>query len=135
MSGEKHFIDECPQAPTINHIVHGVTKLEKISERTALALEKIAEQGALITSHDHRIEKLERDADECFARLRPIERIHAKEEGMEEVEAEGRKFWTDVKLKLLNPILLGIFFVFWAMDKYSGFQMLSKLWHAMMNGE
>lgn len=144
-----HDINDCPQTPTLSQIQDTLKRLDAHGERTAVALESIAAQGAILGSHEKRLDKHDLDLREVFnrvndehkltdltvavrgvaARVEALELAQAKEEGVEETEARieaqqeavalvDKKFWTDLKLKLLNPIIFSVFFLAWLVEKY-----------------
>lgn len=121
---QNHLLAECPQAPVIE-------RLERDYDRVAGALEKIAEQGALVVGLRNDVDRHEEAFDEIFPRLRKIEEKHAHEEGAEEVVKEKAKFWTLAKIQLLQPGLLMIFFILWLLDKFGAITWLAKQFHMM----
>lgn len=129
-----HDLDDCPQAPTIKSLADAVVRMERTSERTASALEQIAAQGAQVASHEKRLDRHDLEINECFMRLRPIEQRHAQDAGVEQVERESDRFWSEVKLKLLTPLLLGTFFLFWLIDKMDVVQWLNRMYRTMTGG-
>jgi hypothetical protein len=133
-----HTIDDCPQAPTIATINEAIKRvdergerMEAHGERTAIALEEIARQGVMVQNHERRIEKNETDIDNLGEKVRQIERRHDIDHGKEEVLGERKKFWTDVKVKLAGPMMGGVFFAFWLIDRFNVLQKTMKLWREM----
>jgi outer membrane murein-binding lipoprotein Lpp len=83
-----------------------------------------------IITDDRKIEKLTSDMEELSAKVIRLEKTHAKEEGAELVEArvqarleleetEKKKFWTEFKIKMISPVLFGVFFAIWVIDKWN----------------
>jgi len=145
-----HAIEDCPQNPTLAHIQSTLERLDKHGERTAAALESIARQGAILGSHEKRLDKHDMDLREFFnrvnderklnlltlelkdvaARVTSLEMAHAKEAGEEIVETkiqmrregderERKKFWTELKIRMITPIMFGLFFALWLIDKWN----------------
>ena len=133
---------ECAQADKIDGFGSSIARVEshlcnvnnhmKRSEehmrRTATALENIAAQGVLINTHENRLTKHDSHFEELFGRVRIIEAVHAKDEGIEEIEEKKEKFWSDVKLKLMTPVLTALFFLFWILDRSEFFVKVATLW-------
>lgn len=150
MSMFNHTLLNCPQNPVLLNMTLTLRRLDAHTERTAIAMEAIAAQGAIIGSHEKRLDKNDLDTREVFKRLNDttkadkltsevvalegrvtlLEKAHAKEEGAEEIEArleaqqeeankEKRKFWTELKIKLITPVMFTLFFSLWLIDKWS----------------
>lgn len=124
MPPEGHTVADCPQQPTLTHLV-------QLGERTASALEQIAEQGAMVMSHEKRLDKMDLNVNELYSRVRKVELKHAEEAGIEKVEDVRTKFWTEVKLRLLPSVLAGIFFLCWVFDKWGVVEKIVNLWNEM----
>ena len=152
LGSQQHNIEECPQAPTLK--AHGdmmqyhgdiLTRLERHSERQTEALEDIAKQGAMVISHEKRLDRAEATFDVVFQKIRGVDdkytgidnRVRvmelkaAEETGIEKVEEEKKRFWTAVKVQNSTPLLVIIFFFFWVLDKWNVFAWLASLFHAM----
>jgi len=136
-----HNIDVCAQTQTFEQIKETLRRLDAHGERTAIALEHIAEQGAIVAQHEKRLDKHDIDLREVFHRVNDQERLErveqkvaelekkvAKEEGAEEVAVEKKKFWTDLKLQLATPIMVAAFFFLWLTGKLEIAAKLLKLW-------
>jgi len=132
---------ECSQTQTFEQIKETLRRLDAHGERTAVALEHIAEQGAIVAQHEKRLDKHDLDLREVFHRVNDQDRLErvelkvaelekkvAKEEGAEAVVEEKKKFWTDVKLQLVTPALAGSFFLLWLIDKMGFLTRLLSLW-------
>ena len=133
---------ECAQVATIegfgkslqrveSHLSNVNSHMERSEEhmrRTAVALENIAAQGVLINTHENRLTKHDSHFEELFGRVRVIESVHAKDEGIEEIEEKKEKFWSEMKLKLVTPALTGLFFLLWILDRSEFFVKVATLW-------
>jgi len=116
-----HTVADCPQDPKIN-------RLEAVLDRVVTALETIAEQGAIVSGHEKRLDKHDKDLSEVFSRIRKVELVHAHDAGVEEVTSTEKKFWESVKIQLADKLLLlGIFVVLIA-DKFNIGMWAAKLW-------
>ncbi len=134
---------ECAQATKIDSFGKSIARLdlhinsvnlhmersEEHMRRTAIALENLAAQGVLISTHENRLGRHDTHIEEIFGRLRTIETIHAKDEVIEQVESNKEKFWSEVKLKFASPAtLLWMFFILWVLDRSEFFVKLLALW-------
>jgi hypothetical protein len=83
-----------------------------------------------IITDDRKIEKLTADFEELSAKVIRLEKTHAKEEGeelvdsrvqarMELEEHEKKKFWTELKIRMVTPVMFATFFALWLIDKWS----------------
>ena len=133
-----HLIDDCPQAATIATIGEAIKRvdargerMEIHGERTALALEEIVRQGVMVQNHEKRLDKTEDDINHLGEKIRVIEHRHEIDHGKEEVLGEQKKFWTEVKLRLVSPLLVTIFFFWWVSDKYNIGVKIAKLFKEM----
>ena len=105
-----------------------MARSEEHMRRTAVALENLAAQGVLINTHENRLTKHDTHFEELFGRVRTIEAVHAKDEGIEEIEDKKEKFWSEMKLKLMTPVLTGLFFLLWILDRSEFFVKVANLW-------
>ncbi len=133
---------ECAQSEKIDNFGKSLTRLdshinsvnkhmersEEHMRRTAVALENIAAQGVLINTHENRLTKHDSHFEELFGRVRSIEAVHAKDEGIEEIEEKKEKFWSELKLKMVTPALTGLFFLLWILDRSEFFVKVATLW-------
>lgn len=125
------LLADCLQSVTI-------ARLDANYERVAEALERIAEQGALVLGLRKDIDRHEDALEEIFPRLRNIEARHAEEDGAQKVkkevfeeEKEKGRFWTRAKIELVQPGILLIFFFLWLLDKFGIFVWLAEQFHSM----
>lgn len=133
---------DCGQTQTFAQIEATLRRLDAHGERTAVALEHIAEQGAMVAGHEKRLDKHDLDFREMFNRINDqsrLEKVEAKvhelekklagEEAAEELEAQiqarieaddtiKKKFWTDVKVRMITPATAVLFFAIWLIDKW-----------------
>jgi hypothetical protein len=72
----RHTPEDCFQTEalreiqySLKHITPVIKRLEDQGERTARALELIAEQGAIVGSHEKRLDKQDKDLSEAFRRI------------------------------------------------------------------
>jgi len=146
-----HALVDCAQGPILAHIMATLEHMDTRGERTAVALEQIAAQGAMMAGHEKRLDKHDEAFTVVFNRINDqarLERVEqklvelekkiAKEDGAEEViyvaRAERRKFWTDVKLKMIGPCLTFLFFALWLCDKMNLFTKARALWCQFTGG-
>lgn len=130
-----HSLEECPQKPVIDRIEGTLDRLEKHGERTALALEQIAGQGATQLAHSDKLIEHTKQIDILFDkdrdkddRLRIIELARAKHLGAEAVHKRESAFWERVKATLA-PYTLAIFiFIVYVIDKYNITDWVHKIW-------
>ena len=155
-----HTIIDCPQNPVLASINQTLARWDKrmdrqddLMERQAAALETLAAQGAIVAGHEKRLDKHDIDFREMFSRINDekrldklttdletlaakvivLEKVHAKEEGEEIVEARvqaridedasiDKKFWTEFKIRMITPVSGAFFFtvgfVLWLADRY-----------------
>lgn len=136
-----HHTEVCTQTQTFEQIKETLRRLDAHGERTAIALEHIAEQGAIVAQHEKRLDKHDLDLREVFHRVNDQDRLErveqkvaelekkvAKEEGAEEVAVEKKKFWTDLKLQMATPIMVAVFFTLWLIGKLEIVAKLLRLW-------
>lgn len=141
-----HTLAECPQNPTLDHIMTTLTRLDAHGERTARALEAIAAQSVAVEGHEKRLDKHDQDFRELFSRVNDqvrIERVeervfelekkHAREDGADEVIEEQKKFWTGVKTQLTPYAPAAVFFVFYLLDRFGIFLKALELWKEFSN--
>lgn len=126
-----HPIDDCPHNPTFEHIAKTLDRLDSHTERTAVAMEEMAKQGAILNNHEHRLNTYEKDLRECFGRLRVVEQEQAKDQGAEEVVGQQRKFWDQVKVKLSPYLVSAVIFAIYIVDRVNLGGRLAKLWKEM----
>jgi hypothetical protein len=140
-----HSIENCPQAPVLAE--HGfqmerhgeiLDRLERHSERQTTALEQIAEQGAIVKSHEKRLDEHREEIDIIFNkhrklddRVQGLEKINAESIGEKRAERrfekrtteDGKRLWTFLeRLQLVTPILLVIGGILVVCDKFDVFQ-------------
>jgi len=116
-----HTINDCPQDPKIH-------RMEKILDRVVVALETIAEQGAIVSGHEKRLDKHDKELFEVFSRIRKVELVHAHDAGVEEVTSTEKKFWESVKIQLADKLLLLGIFVILVADKFNIGMWVAKFW-------
>ena len=138
---------ECIQVQTFEQIQATLRRLDAHGERTAVALEQIAQQGAMVAGHEKRLDKHDIDLRECFSRVNDnarLERLEtkvadlevklAKDEGAESVVEKHEKFWTEVRLKLITPIITVAFLALWLADRTGTITKLVALWREFNGG-
>lgn len=157
-SNRHHSVIECPQNPTLIHIQDTLRRLDGHGERTAVALENLAANSATIESHTLQLaqhntafidlfnwrkdfeKKQDYDYRQNLERIVALEKakiaVEVKEAVEEKVEAKEEKiieakakFWTDVKLKMLTPMLLVLLFIVLIVDKLNLVVRTLSLWH------
>lgn len=116
-------------------------------------MEEIARQGGIIQNHENRLSKSESDVSEAFRqirhiddscaidsdvkdldeRLREIELVHAKEQGVNCILQKRTKFWDGVKQQMTPYVISGLLFIMYLIDKMNWFQKLLKIWHDFKN--
>jgi hypothetical protein len=152
LGSQEHSIADCPQAATLQHHTdtmghHGeiLDRLERHSERQTLALEQIAEQGAIVKTHEKRIDRHDVMFDEIFRKARGcasdidtvshrvsvIELTHATEAGESRAEIDGSKFWDNVKIQLVPCVLVTILYLLWLIDKFGVIENIVKYFREM----
>lgn len=149
-----HTLEDCPQNPTLAQIQSTLKRLDAHGERTAVALESIAAQGAILGSHEKRLDKHDVDFREMFSRINDerkldklaadvesvaarvvaLEKDHAKEAGAEAVEAlaldaarEKTKFWTEFKIRMITPVMLATVILLWLIGKWELVQRVAAI--------
>ena len=143
-------IKECVQSETLGAIKMTLESFSKSQsdlvrqgERTAVALETIAEQGAMVANHEKSIDRhekrLEKHDDyigEAFKRLRDIEKKGSLEDGI----STGKRIVINerrggiaekVKLSFVNYIPLAAFFLIWLIEKCGVFIWIAKSFREM----
>lgn len=136
-----HSLAECPQNPTLEHIVKTLDRFALQGERTASALEEIAAQGVAVANHEKRLDKHDLDFRELFSRVNDQARLdmvesrvaslelkHAKEAGIEEVEVEQKKFWAGIKTQLVPYIPMLALFTLYVLDRFGLVLKVLELW-------
>ena len=143
-----HTVLDCPQNPTFNHIQDSLKRLESHSARTADAMEKMAANSATLDSHSQKlrehdtafievfnwrrefVDKQDGDFRANLARIVELEKAQAVtaavDHVVEEKEAKDERFWSEVKIKLLTPIITAVFFAIWIIDKMGAAEWLLK---------
>jgi hypothetical protein len=127
----QHALADCPHNPTFEHMIKTLDRLDSHTERTAVAMEEMAKQGAILANHEHRLNTYESDLREAFGRLRTVEQTQAKDQGADEVIGEQRKFWAQVKVALTPKILSLAIFAIYLVDRLNVGAKLAKLWKEM----
>jgi hypothetical protein len=138
---QDYRIKDCPQSATLK--AHGdlmqyygeiLARLERHSERQTEALEDIAKQGAMVINHEKRLDRVDISFDMAFqkirtvdSRVREIELKNAEETGVGKVADEKKKFTSALKIELVTPALVLIFFIFWTFDKFGFFVWIAQL--------
>lgn len=140
---------DCVQGPTFKVIDNTLSRLEEHSERNTIALEEIARQGAMVMNHEKRLDKFDGELNQSFGQLRTlenycrveltiisnrvstIERRNAREDGVEEVTGEQKKFWSLMKQRLVGPLMVGAFFLIWVFDRLDICVKIAKLFNEM----
>jgi hypothetical protein len=157
---QPHSAAECIQTPALTalsqtiaaqgqtqlHILDSLKRLDAHGERTAAAMERMAENSATIEAQTKRldqhdtafielfnwrrnfVEKQDGDYRNNLDRIVALEKHVAVDGALEEVAKEKDKFWTDVKIKLIGPILTGALFVLYVADKTGLIDKLFDLW-------
>lgn len=152
-NNDNHNLEDCPHNPTFEHFEKTLKRLEDHGERTAVAMEKLAENSAIVASQGEIIKTLSHDLRELFGRVRMIENgkadqsdykaidirvrtielSHAEENGEDKVIEKKTKFWENVKVQLADKLILFIIFVLVVADKFNIFIICSKLWEEVFN--
>lgn len=147
-----HNLEDCPHNPTFEHIIGTLKRLDTHGERTAVAMEELARNSAVVDGLSKQVDKNEHDLREVFGRVRMIENgkaevsdvkaidvrvkaielVHAKEDGSEELIEKKYKFWENVKIQLADKLILFIIFVLVVADKFNVFVWLHKLWKELL---
>jgi hypothetical protein len=126
-----HAVADCPQNPTLYHIMSTLDELKEHSARTASALETIAAQGVMVQVLKERVDKHDKDFSELFGRVRVVELKHARESGAAVVEGRKTRFWNHVKANLVPYILGALFTILYIIDKYDLTQKWAKIMKEM----
>lgn len=146
-----HPLEDCPHNETFMHISATLKRLDRHTERSAIAMEEMAAQGAILKNHEVRMEKQDKDIGEAFSRIRILEDTtvsvedfdkvrhkvskmelqHAKEYGADEVIEKQQEFWSGVKQQVTANALMGMLFIIWLVDKFNVAQAIAKLWKEM----
>jgi len=126
----EHILADCPQNPTLIHIMKTLDRLDGHGERTALAMEKMAENSATINAHADKLKQHDTAFIELFnwrrdftEKVNELEKQQAVNNAVEEVvdaiDEKKFKFWTiaEAKLKIATPFIITIFFIVWVIDK------------------
>ena len=128
---QHNTLETCPQSPVI-------ADLKETMGRVAIALETIAAQGVSVASHEKRLDGHDKNVSELYGLVRKVEAgiyaintRHAKEEGVEEVKTEERKFWQQIKVQLTPYALSLTIFVIFTLDKLHLVEKIAKLWKEM----
>lgn len=126
-------IEECPQATTIVAIEGTLRELKSTNDRLEVhsirqtqALEQIAAQGITVQNHERRLDIIDKNLDEIYPRIRKIEILHAEEKGAEKVTDKQEQFWTELRLKLVTPLVIAAFFIMWVLDKIGAIEWLVR---------
>ena len=121
-----HSVVECAQADLLKSQSDTLARLDGSYARVAVALEELARRGAQVDGHEKRLDKNDVEHEEVFKRLRAMERLAAVEDGIDKVEGERTKFWTEVKLRLIGPLMTGTFFALWLSEKFGVLDWITK---------
>ena len=119
-------IDGCLHTETFMQIRDTLTRLDRHTERSAIAMEEMAAQGAILKNHEQRLNKNEADIDEVFERVRTVERRHDKEEGIQIVKKQQAKFWDGIKQQTTPYAFTVLFFLLWLSDRLNVFTTITK---------
>ena len=149
--GEKapHTIAECPQGPTIESHGEILRDLKDSNKRVADALEVLARRGAQVDSLEKRADDNKNAIQIAFSQIRDIDKrtvvlemdrsYHKGEEKAEEILRPSRDalLWTKLErltilLQVSTPALVGVFFLFWMLDKYQTIGWLAKMFREMV---
>ena len=126
-----HAIEECPHNETFQHFTSTLERLDKHTERSAIAMEEIARQGVTIFNHEVRLNKHDEDLKEAFGRFRTLEEFKALETGKETIVVEKRLFWNGVKQQMVPYVVIVCWFLFWMVDKFNVVTWFTKLFKEM----
>lgn len=146
-----HPTDDCLHNETFMHISATLKRLDRHTERTAIAMEEMAAQGAIIKNHEARINKHDVDISEAFGQLRMLQdttasvedidqirlRVHTIEigrataAGAEEIIGERRRFWDGIKQQMTTNLLLWVGFAIWTIDRFNVAQKIAVLFKKM----
>lgn len=112
MPEKAHESSGCNQIPVFdrislnfNHINETLTRLDGHGERTAVALEAIAAQGAIVASHEKRLDSHDAALGEVFQRTRVIELAREHYLGAEGVREQDKAFWDRIKVKMVPYVI------------------------------
>jgi hypothetical protein len=148
-----HPVEDCPHNDTFRHISETLNRLDRHTERSAIAMEEMAAQSAIIRNHEARLTEQHKNINEAFVRIRTLEDTtvsdeefqkvrhkvsklelrHARESGVEMVEEKHEKFWDDMKCKSTPFAFTFMFLLLWLSDKFNVFQNIAK-WLKEMKG-
>jgi hypothetical protein len=126
-----HPLEDCPHNETFRHIGETLGRLDRHTERTAIAMEEMAAQGAILKNHEARLNVHEKDIDEAFERIRVVERKHDKEDGIQVVKKQRAKFWDGIKQQTTPYAFTVLFFVLWLADRFNVFQFFCRMFKEM----
>ena len=150
ISGEKpHSISDCPQGPTIQAQGELLHDLKDSYRRVADALEVLARRGAQVDSLEKRADDNKNAIQIAFSQIRKIDertmvlemdRSYRKgeEKAVEISRPSGETLlWTKLErltilLQVATPALVGVFFLFWMLDKYQTIGWLAKMFREMV---
>lgn len=143
-----HMAEECPHNPTFDHISSTLKRLDDHGERTAVAMEKLAENSAIVAGLTKIVDKHEHDFRELFGRTRIIENGKAEntdvkaidarvlkieleraaEAGEDKVIEKGSEFWKSVKIQLADKLVVLAIFIMVVADEFNIPTEILKLW-------
>ena len=137
----EHTLVDCPQNPTLGHILESLKRLDAHGERTALAMEKMASNSATLDAHSDKlkqhdaafielfnwrrefVDKQDKDYRTNLEKISELEKVKAINDAVEQVVEDGEekkfKFWTvaEAKLKIATPFVMVAFFAIWLIDR------------------
>ena len=127
MPGE-HTAATCPQNPVLAFITQAITRIDSHTERQAIAMENIVEQGAELRSLRTISDKNTSDIEEAFSAIRKINKRNDIRDGADIADARWQKiiFWCLEKLSV--PILMTACFFWWLGDKFHWVTRITELW-------
>ena len=129
-----HPIEDCPHNETFLHIGKTLDRVDRHTERVAIAMEQMAQHSIIIDLHEKRLDKHDQDFRESFDRLRKVEKHTFKEEGAEIILTDRHMFWNGVKQQLAPYLLLIGVFLILVFDKFNLGGRAAKLWKEVMGG-
>ena len=144
-----HSSVNCPNTPQLGYVRDALSRLEKFSERQALAMEEIARNSVLVSKHEKQLDQNSDNTRELFLRMREveqnkaplgyveslekrirlIEKEHDIEEGVESAleQKEDDSFWTNVKRMSAPYVLPTAIMIIYVLDKFNIPQNVAKI--------
>ena len=112
----------------LEQMAETLTEQKQLGIRTYEVLASISLQGQQIKSLIATTDQIHKDLEEAFGRLRIIEHRHDIETGMTEADIRWRSAGLWFLEKLSIPIMVTLFLLLWAGDKFQWFTRALATW-------